>query len=339
MNSRRDYSSSQISYSKLQNSKFSQTVRQKLENGEESVTDNQNSYSADELMKRMQSSGSVRSNMLLERMQTLQRLRQQTINYLLQMLFGRRTQNSLATTDTSDSTESSDSLQQSFGQPDTSANYTYFYQSEQETTCFDTTGIVRTADGREISFNINLEMSRTFVQETQNLVNYNQPVFCDPLVINLDHNVADVSDQKFLFDLDADGQEESISMLRPGSGYLALDQNGDGKINDGSELFGVQSGNGFSDLAAFDHDHNGWIDEADDIFSRLRIWTKDENGKDTLLSLSEAGVGAICLGSVSTDFSCNSLTDNTTNALIRRTGMFLYENGATGTVQQLDLAT
>lgn len=316
MNSRRDYSSSQISYSKLQNSNFSRTVRHTLENGEENITDNQNNYPADELMKRMRSSSGVRSNMLLERIQTLQKLRQQTINYLLQMLFGRRTESSGA-----------------------GANYSYFYQSEQETTCFDTTGIVRTADGREISFNVNLEMSRTFVQETQNQVDYNQPVFCDPLVINLDHNVADVSDQKFLFDLDADGQEESISMLRPGSGYLALDKNGDGKINNGNELFGTQNGNGFSDLAAYDHDHNGWIDEADDIFSRLRIWTKDEQGKDTLLSLSEAGIGAICLGSVSTEFSCNSLTDNTTNALIRRTGIFLYENGETGTVQQLDLAT
>ena len=41
----------------------------------------------------------------------------------------------------------------------------------------------------------------------------------------------------------------------------ALDINEDGKINDGKELFGTASGNGFGDLAAYDQDNNGWIDE------------------------------------------------------------------------------
>ena len=35
--------------------------------------------------------------------------------------------------------------------------------------------------------------------------------YCDPLVINLDTNIAQVSDQKFFFDLDQDGKEEEIS--------------------------------------------------------------------------------------------------------------------------------
>ncbi len=53
--------------------------------------------------------------------------------------------------------------------------------------------------------------------------------FCDPLVINLNSNVAEVSDQKFFFDLDADGEEEGISRLYEDSGYLALDLNGNGR--------------------------------------------------------------------------------------------------------------
>ena len=57
------------------------------------------------------------------------------------------------------------------------------------------------------------------------------------------------------------------------------------------------------------------------------------------MSLSETGVGAIYLGSRDTDFSLNNLSDNHTNGVIRKTGMFLYENGQTGTMQQLDLAT
>ena len=36
----------------------------------------------------------------------------------------------------------------------------------------------------------------------------------------------------------------------------------------------------FYDLAEFDLDLNGWIDEADPIFDKLKIWSKDSAGKD-----------------------------------------------------------
>ncbi|MDE6686673.1 MAG: hypothetical protein K2K17_05105, partial [Lachnospiraceae bacterium] len=161
----------------------------------------------------------------------------------------------------------------------------YSYE-EQENTAFSTKGKVVTADGREIEFNLDLEMSRRFEEYyyKQNDIYAYTPSqssnLVDPLVINLDSNIANVSDQKFMFDIDADGILDSISQLNSGSGYLALDKNGDGIINDGSELFGTKSGNGFADLAAYDDDGNGWIDENDAIWSKLLIWTKDEHGKD-----------------------------------------------------------
>ena len=114
--------------------------------------------------------------------------------------------------------------------------------------------------------------------------------------------------------------------------------NGDGKINDGGELFGTKSGDGFSDLAKYDSDGNGWIDGADEIWEKLLIWTKDEKGNDKLYHLSDLGVGAIGLGRVSTQFALNSEKDNHNNAMIRKTGIFLYENGTVSTVQHLDLA-
>ncbi len=216
--------------------------------------------------------------------------------------------------------------------------------AEQENTEFATKGKVITADGREIEFNLGLEMSRRFEEYyyAQNDIYAYTPSqpsnLIDPLVINLDSNIANVSDQKFMFDIDADGVLDSISQLNSGSGYLALDKNGDGVINDGSELFGTKSGNGFADLAAYDDDGNGWIDENDAIWSKLLIWTKDEQGKDMLYHLKDKGVGAICLESVDTEFSLKSLKDNALNGKIRKTGMFLYENGMAGTVQHLDVA-
>lgn len=213
-----------------------------------------------------------------------------------------------------------------------------YYHMEEENTTFSTVGTVKTADGRELSFNLEMSMSRRFEEYyAQNYVT-SVKTFHDPLVINLDTNVAQVSDQKFFFDLDCDGEEEEISSLQAGSGFLALDLNGDGVINDGSELFGPESGNGFADLAKHDADGNGWIDENDPIWEKLLIWTKDEDGKDKLYHLSDLGVGAIGLGNVNTQFALNSQKDNETNAMIRKTGIFLYENGTVSTVQHLDLA-
>ena len=143
---------------------------------------------------------------------------------------------------------------------------------------------------------------------------------------------------KFYFDLNADGDCEYISKLGSGSGYLALDKNNDGIINNGSELFGTKSGDGFGDLAIFDEDQNGWIDENDAIWDKLKIWTTDENGNDELYTLKKAGVGAICLQKVNTNFS-HTDSNNEVKGAIRSTGIFLYENGNVGTIQHLDLVT
>ncbi len=212
------------------------------------------------------------------------------------------------------------------------------YYMEEEHTTFSTQGTVKTADGRELSFNLELGMSRRFEAYYEETMVTSIKAFKDPLVINLNTNIAQVSDQKFFFDLDCDGEEEEISSLQAGSGFLALDLNGDGKINDGSELFGTKSGDGFKDLSKYDLDGNGWIDEADPIWEKLLIWTKDENGEDKMYHLSDLGVGAIGLSRVGTQFSLNARETNETNAMIRKTGIFLYENGTVSTLQQLDMA-
>lgn len=210
------------------------------------------------------------------------------------------------------------------------------YFNEKENTSFSSKGTVKTADGRTIDFDINVGMSREFEEYFKENMQIQKLNLCDPLVINLNDNVAGLSDQTFFFDIDADGVKDEISELSKGSGYLALDKNGDGIINDGSELFGTKSGNGFKELSAYDDDGDGWIDEDDEVWSKLKIWTKDEAGKDILLTLKEAGVGAINLQSAKTNFSLND-DKNNTRGVIRNTGIFLYENGNVGTVQHLDV--
>lgn len=210
------------------------------------------------------------------------------------------------------------------------------FVSEQEHTAYSAQGYVQTSDGRQIGFQVNVEMSRAFEAEYENYTE-EEYVVTDPLVINLDADTADVTDWKFMFDINADGKEDEISFVSQGSGFLALDKNKDGVINDGSELFGTRSGDGFRDLAAYDTDKDGWLDEDDEVYDKLVVWTKDEKGNDKLLSLKEAGVGAIYLGSANTQFSLNSAETNQTNGVIRKTGVYLKENGQAGTVQHVDL--
>ena len=210
------------------------------------------------------------------------------------------------------------------------------FRTETESTTFASTGIVKTADGRSIDFNVEVSMSRAYMEKC-NMLEVQDYIKTDPLMINLDTNIGSVSDQKFFFDLDSDGKEEEISFAGKGSGFLALDKNGDGKINDGSELFGTKSGDGFKDLAKYDEDGNGWIDENDSIYSQLKVWTKDENGNDRLIDLKDADVGAIYLRNADTQFSLKD-DENKLNAEIKKTGIYLKEStGEVGTLNHVDL--
>lgn len=209
------------------------------------------------------------------------------------------------------------------------------YSREQEMK-FQATGSVQTADGRAIDFDLKISRSDAFNFRSETVVDRKGKVV-DPLVIHYDGNLPNLTQNKYSFDLDFDGAADQVSFLSRGSGFLAFDKNGDGKINDGRELFGPQSGNGFKDLAVYDEDSNGWIDEGDGIFNKLRIWNKDEEGRDVLFALGEVGVGAIYLGHVATDYALGN-SPLKEDGYIRSTGIFLRENGTAGSVQHIDLA-
>jgi hypothetical protein len=212
-----------------------------------------------------------------------------------------------------------------------------YYEAEQ--TSFSASGVVRTTDGKEIDFSLALSMSRSYYEESRISIRQgNAPKTQDPLVLNFEGTAAQLSNQRFKFDLDADGKTEDINLLAGGSGFLALDRNGDGKINNGSELFGTKSGDGFADLAALDSDNNGWIDENDSVYEQLRVWIKDASGKDLLSTLKQANVGAIALARTATPFDIKT-SSNELLGQIRSSGIFLREDGKVGTVQQVDLTT
>jgi hypothetical protein len=249
-------------------------------------------------------------------------------------------QASSAENSSADSTDATDAAHNSGQTSEGSSGYGLVYSYHQshyesEKTQFSASGTILTADGQKIDMTVGLSMSREFYSE-QNLEVRAGDALKDPLVINFAGTAAQLTQRDFSFDIDADGNKDQISFVGEGSGMLALDKNKDGTVNDGSELFGALSGDGFGDLAAYDSDGNDWIDENDPIFNQLRIWSKDGSGNDQLMALGKVGVGAIYLGSLETTFSVKD-ADNNLLGQVRSTGLALMESGLAVTVQQLDL--
>lgn len=205
--------------------------------------------------------------------------------------------------------------------------------SEHERSTLSASGCVRTADGRSFAFDLDLCRSRDYASE-RIVETSGSAVLRDPLVINFDGRGAELSGQRFAFDLDADGIAEDLPLLAGGSAFLAIDRDHDGAIDDGRELFGALSGDGFAELAQFDVDGNGWIDEADPDFAELRVWRPGSAG--TPGGLAEEGVGALYLGAVDSPFALKD-GDNRLLGAVRASAFYLAEDGSAGALQQVDL--
>lgn len=208
---------------------------------------------------------------------------------------------------------------------------------ESESTSFRAQGIVRTADGQAIAIDVSLKMHREYLEREAIDVRAGDALV-DPLVINFDGTAAELTERTFEFDLDADGTTEQLHQLAGGNAFLALDRNGNGTIDDGSELFGPSTGQGLAELRALDADGNGWLDESDPMFARLGLFRPAEDGAGSLASVRQRNVGAIYLQGVDTRFD---LKDEQQNLLgrVRESTIALGEDASVMLVQQIDLAT
>jgi hypothetical protein len=209
-----------------------------------------------------------------------------------------------------------------------------YHESEQ--TSVAAMGVVNTADGKQIEFAMQVTMQREYHEVESHSVRLGNAKLRDPLVLQFDGPAAELQEGTFAFDIDSDGAPDDIHFMAPGGAALALDKNDNGRVDDGSELFGTRTGDGFAELANHDADKNGWIDEADPIFDELKLWSRSEDGKDRLGTLSERGVGAIYLGKVSSPFQIKDAS-NQLQGVVRATGVWLSEDGRARPAQQIDL--
>jgi len=213
---------------------------------------------------------------------------------------------------------------------------------EKQALNFQVQAFIQT-DSQEIELSLDVSLSSSFTYQSkidiEDLKQRELDIYHemkDPLIISLDGGMPTLSTKTFSFDIDSDGESDQISQLGAGSAFLAYDKNSNSKIDNGNELFGTKSGDGFADLSEYDDDKNGWIDENDAIFDKLRIWQKDGEN-DKLIALGEVGIGAIFLGDTTTPFELKS-DSNALLGEIKSSGFFVYENGTAGVISHLDLA-
>ncbi|MCH9812829.1 MAG: tandem-95 repeat protein [Epsilonproteobacteria bacterium] len=112
-----------------------------------------------------------------------------------------------------------------------------------------------------------------------------------PLVLDLNGNEitsTSLQNSSAYFDYDGDGNREHTAWLEKGDAQLVVDINQDGKINDGSEIFGeytqlpdgTLAQDGYEALAQYDSNGDRVIDSKDDAFGDLLLWQdKNQNGK------------------------------------------------------------
>ena len=219
-------------------------------------------------------------------------------------------------------------------------NFGFSYQysevyHEEESTHFSAVAEIVTSDGKTINVDLALNMSRSLTMSSH--LDVRGGTLTDPLVLNFSGTSAQLTDQTFVFDLNSDGEGEEVHLATGQTAFLALDRNQDGVINNGSELFGTKTGDGFAELALLDDDKNGWLDSADESFDALKLFRVDDQGLMKIHSLVSLGIGALYLDSTSTEFGLYSAQMQM--GQIRTSGIYLNENGSAGTMQQVDLVT
>lgn len=176
----------------------------------------------------------------------------------------------------------------------------------------------------------------------------------DPLALDLDGDGIETigANGTVLFDSDSDGVRTGTGWLTPDDGFLVLDRNGNGTIDNGGELFGIdtilangqKAADGFAALGDLDSNHDGHFDSQDIRFADVRIWrdlNQDGISKTSeLTTLAQNNIASINLTAQIDDTQLAGGMQSATATYVRLDGSFgeVDGGGFIPTVANLDLS-
>ena len=149
---------------------------------------------------------------------------------------------------------------------------------------------------------VNEKSGKFVIKDDDKAKKPNDPKYYDPLVVDLGGDGIELIKMNgaINFDHDLNGFAEATGWIGKNEAFLALDKNGNGVIDNASELFGDGSSmNGFEELKKYDSNKDGTIDEKDEIWSKLLLW-QDKNSdaissKDELSNIKDSQIKSIDL--------------------------------------------
>ncbi|MFB2804482.1 LamG-like jellyroll fold domain-containing protein [Microcystis sp. BLCC-F209] len=187
------------------------------------------------------------------------------------------------------------------------------------------------AVGKEVS-----DVVKETVQSALKPINYIAKSL-DPLIIDLNNDglqLISLENSSTRFDIDADGYAENTAWVSPQDGILTIDLNGDGIINNITEIFSENYGNGTAKsgieaLTTLDSTKNGIISAADDQFNQILVWQDlNQDGisqPNELKTLTQHGITSINLNGLPTE----TIQDGN---IIRTRSLFNRNDGTIGQI-------
>ncbi|WP_277223119.1 calcium-binding protein [Pseudomonas indica] len=175
----------------------------------------------------------------------------------------------------------------------------------------------------------------------------------DPLTLDLDADGIETTSANtgITFDFDGDGLRTGTGWVKGDDGFLVLDRNGNGTIDTGRELFGVdtvksngqKAVNGFDALSDLDSNADGVFDAKDAQFANVRVW-QDANQDgisqaSELKTLAEHNITAINLGSTQSSQNSNGNIVSAVGSFVRGDGTEGDVNANQSLAANLDLAS
>ena len=169
----------------------------------------------------------------------------------------------------------------------------------------------------------------------------------DPLALDLDGDGIETrgADGQVVFDHNGDGVKTGTGWLRPDDGWLVLDRNSNGTIDNGGELFGIdtvkadgtKATDGFDALSDLDSNNDDVFDSSDTRFADVRVW-RDLNQDGVSQSSELSTLAANNIRSIS--LSKTTATTNLGNGNAQTaTATFTRTDDTTGAAANLELVS